>query len=63
MGLARGVTRSTLRASLSRVIGSDGGASGGEPSIPTYAIVDRDGEPIVDRDGNFIIADPTPRTS
>ena len=56
------VTRA-VRPSVRSTIGSDGGSSGGEPSIPTYAIVDRDGEPIVDRDGNFIIADPTPRTS
>ena len=56
------VTRA-VRPSVRSTIGIDGGASGGEPFIPTYAIVDRDGEPIVDRDGNFIIADPTPRTS
>ena len=37
MGLARGVTRSTGRASLSRAIGSDGGSSGVGPSYDTDA--------------------------
>jgi hypothetical protein len=39
MGLSRGVTRSTGRASLSRVIGSDGGSSGGASALDIRAHV------------------------
>lgn len=60
MNLSRNII-SEITSAISRGVAR--GSSGGGPVIPTYAIVDRDGTPIVDRDGNYIIADPTPRTS
>jgi hypothetical protein len=44
-------------------VNTGGGAP--PPVIPQYAIVNRNGagEEVLNRDGNYILADPTPRTS
>ena len=42
-------------------VNTGGGAP--PPMVPQYAIVNRDGQEILNRDGNYILADPTPRTS
>lgn len=46
-----------------RPIAGDGVSSGSGDTPPSYAVVNRDGGNIVNRDGAYIVADPTPRTS
>ena len=57
MGLAKGVTRSTGRASLSRVIGSDGGASGGEEPPADPSLLQETGDDLLLETGDLILLD------